>query len=109
MSDSALPEVDSDQALALVTGGAYLLDVREQNEWDTAHAPTAVLLPMSVIQDRVDEIPLDRTVYVVCHSGARSARVAAILRSEGVDAVNIAGGMLAWQAVGGEVVASSAT
>ena len=109
MSDNALPEVDSDQAIALVTGGAYLLDVREQNEWDTVHAPTAVLLPVSVIQDRVDEVPIDRTVYVVCHSGARSARVAAFLRSEGVDAVNIAGGMLAWQASGGEVVASSAT
>jgi rhodanese-related sulfurtransferase len=109
MNDASRPEIDTDEAIALIAGGAYLLDVREQNEWDAVHAPAAVLLPMSVIHERVDEVPADRTVYVVCHSGARSAKVAAFLRSEGIDAVNVAGGMLAWQAAGGEVVASSAT
>ena len=109
MADGVLVEVEIDEAIALVAAGAFLLDVREQSEWDDVHAPAAVLLPMSIIQDRVDEVPADRAVYVVCHSGARSARVAAFLRSEGRDAVNVTGGMLAWQAAGGEVVASSPT
>lgn len=101
-----LPEVSVEEAMVLVADGALLLDVREQGEWDAVHAPLAVLLPMSEIQSRVDEVPDDRTVYVICHSGGRSARVAAFLETTGRDAVNVAGGMLAWQAAGGDVVHS---
>ena len=102
-------EIDVEDAIALVADGGYLLDVREQNEWDAGHAPDAHLLPMSTIQERVAEVPHDRTVYVVCHSGARSERVTAYLRSLDLEAINVAGGMMAWQAAGGEVVQSSAT
>ena len=102
-------EIEVEDAIALVADGGYLLDVREQNEWDAGHVPGAHLLPMSTIQDRIAEVPDDRTVYGVCHSGARSARVTGYLRSLDLDAVNVAGGMMAWQAAGGEVVQSSAT
>jgi rhodanese-related sulfurtransferase len=99
-------EIEADEAIALVRAGAYLLDVRERHEWDAGHSPAAHSLPMSAIQDRVEEIPDDRDVYVVCHSGARSARVTQYLLSLDIRAVNVAGGMLAWHAAGGEVVAS---
>ena len=102
-------EIEVEQAIALVADGGFLLDVREQNEWDAGHSPDAHLLPMSVIQERFAEVPDDRTVYVICHSGGRSARVTAYLRSLDLDAINVAGGMLAWQAAGSEVVQSSAT
>ncbi|MFM9877989.1 MAG: rhodanese-like domain-containing protein [Rhodoglobus sp.] len=102
-------EIDVEQAIALTAQGAYLLDVREQSEWDAGHAPGAHLLPMSVIQQRLDEVPDDRSVYVICHSGARSARVTEYLRSLDLIAINVAGGMIAWQAAGGEMAHSPAT
>jgi rhodanese-related sulfurtransferase len=60
---------------------------------------------MSQITGRVAEIPNDRTVYVMCHSGARSAQVAQWLNLQGFDAVNVAGGILAWAGNGRPVVA----
>jgi rhodanese-related sulfurtransferase len=99
-----LREIGADEALALVAAETPLIDVRERHEWDAGHAPQAVLLPMSELQDRLSELP-DGRFLVVCHSGARSARVTAFLSSEGRDAVNVAGGMVAWHLVGGEIEA----
>ena len=102
---SSMPEVTAQEAVALVGDGAYLLDVREQSEWDAGHASRAVLLPLSELAERVDEVPSDRDVLVVCHSGMRSARATDALRGIGVDARNVVGGMLAWRDAGGVVVA----
>lgn len=100
------PEVDAREALALVAAGkGYLLDVREQPEWDLGHSPLATLVPMSQLQARIDEVPSDQHLLVVCHSGQRSARVAAALVDAGYDAENVIGGMIAWHAAGGEIVA----
>ena len=101
---SSMPEVTAQEAVALVGDGAYLLDVREQSEWDEGHAPQAVLLPLSELADRVDEVPDDRDVLVVCHSGMRSMRATAALRRAGLRAVNVEGGMLAWRDARGDVV-----
>ena len=101
--DVAMPEIGADDAVALVRDGAYLLDVREQDEWDAGHAPQAHLLPMSVIQDRIAEVPTDAQVLVVCHSGMRSMRVTDFLLKQGYDAINVTGGMIAWNAAGGEL------
>jgi rhodanese-related sulfurtransferase len=95
--------VSAEEAIALVAGGTVLLDVREHNEWDAGHAPDARLLPMSQIQSRIDEVPADTPILVVCHSGARSARVTDWLLQEGYDAANISGGMVAWQLAGGPI------
>jgi rhodanese-related sulfurtransferase len=101
---SSMPEVTAQEALALVADGGYLLDVREQSEWDEGHAPQAVLVPLSELADRVDEVPTDRDVLVVCHSGMRSMRATAALRRAGLRAVNVEGGMLAWRDAEGDVV-----
>jgi len=85
--------------------GAILLDVRERHEWDRGHSPLATLLPMSELEARFDELPVDRRVLVVCHSGQRSLRVSTALARIGYDAVSIDGGMIAWHAAGGEIVA----
>ncbi|MFD1547619.1 rhodanese-like domain-containing protein [Nonomuraea guangzhouensis] len=74
----------------------YLLDVREQDEWVAGHAPEAVHIPMTQIQGRVEEVPGDRTVYVVCRVGGRSLQVAAWLNQLGREAVNVDGGMQSW-------------
>jgi rhodanese-related sulfurtransferase len=88
-----------------VAGGAYLLDVREDDEWAAGHAPHAHHLPMFELPARLDEIPADRDVVVVCRVGARSAQVVAYLRAQGWDnVVNLDGGMIAWERAGRPLV-----
>lgn len=84
---------------------AVILDVREQDEWDAGHAPNAVHLPLSSLPARVAEVPRDRQVDVTCKAGGRSARAVAFLRDQGVDARNVEGGMMAWEAAGKKLVA----
>jgi rhodanese-related sulfurtransferase len=84
---------------------AALLDVREPDEWAAGHAPHAVHLPMSELTARIDELPEDDPLYVVCRSGGRSARVVAYLSGQGYPAINVEGGMQAWARQGREVVA----
>jgi rhodanese-related sulfurtransferase len=77
-----------------------LLDVREDDEWAAGHAPKAVHIPMGELAGRLDELSSDSSVYVVCRSGGRSARVTAYLNTNGWDAVNVDGGMQSWHAAG---------
>jgi rhodanese-related sulfurtransferase len=73
-----------------------LLDVREDDEWRAGHAPDAVHIPLAELPARFGELDLDAPLHVVCRSGGRSARAAAWLQAQGVDATNVAGGMDAW-------------
>ncbi|MDL4773573.1 MULTISPECIES: rhodanese-like domain-containing protein [Thermomonosporaceae] len=91
-----VPAVDA----ADVPQDAYLLDVREQEEWDAGHAPGAVHIPMSRLGDRAAEVPQDREVYVICRSGARSAQVTVALNQAGWLAKNVDGGMKRWAELG---------
>jgi rhodanese-related sulfurtransferase len=78
-----------------------LLDVREPHEFEAVRAPGALLIPMSAFQARADEVPTDRPILVVCHTGGRSAAVTGfLLRSGRTDVVNVAGGMEAWANAG---------
>jgi rhodanese-related sulfurtransferase len=99
-----VPEVTADEAATLVAEGALLLDVREQDEWDAGHVEAAVHLPMSRIGLEYQTLPTDRRIVCICHVGARSAAVADALRAAGWDAVNLAGGMVAWERAGLPVV-----
>jgi rhodanese-related sulfurtransferase len=80
---------------ALAEGGA-LVDVRQPQEYAEAHVPGAVLVPMDQLVSRIDEVPKDEPVYVICKVGSRSAAVAEFLTVHGYDAVNVAGGTAAW-------------
>lgn len=96
-------EIDARRAIALArAGGARLVDVREQHEWDAGHAPDAQLMPMSTFSDET-ALP-EEPLLIVCHAGVRSKRVADALAARGVDATSVAGGMVAWAAAGGDVV-----
>jgi rhodanese-related sulfurtransferase len=92
-------------AVADLPADAAMLDVREPDEWAAGHAPTARHLPMSQLTARIAELPDDDPLYVVCRSGARSARVVAYLAGQGYPAVNVDGGMQSWAAQGRTVVA----
>jgi rhodanese-related sulfurtransferase len=87
---------------------AVLLDVREDEEWTAGHAPEALHVPMSQLTGRLDEVPSADPVYVICRSGARSARVVAFLSRQGVPAVNVEGGMQSWVGSGRPLVAERA-
>jgi rhodanese-related sulfurtransferase len=97
-------EVSAAQAVELLDKNALLLDVREADEWDAGHAPQAVHIPMSELNQRADELPTDRTIVCVCHVGGRSAMVSDALNRSGWHALNLVGGMEAWQRAGFDVV-----
>jgi rhodanese-related sulfurtransferase len=74
-----------------------LLDVREPDEIETASIPWATTIPMGQIPARMDELPRDEPLVVMCHHGGRSERVAQFLEANGyADAINLAGGIDAW-------------
>ena len=87
---------------------AFVLDVRENDEWAAGHAPDAVHVPMMEIPARTGEVPADRDVYVICRMGSRSAQVVAYLQQNGFDRViNIEGGMHSWEAAGRPMVSEN--
>jgi len=91
-------DITVDEAVELVGSGAYLLDVREDDEFHAGHATLATQIPLATLPDRAGEVPRDRIVVCVCRSGGRSARAAAYLADQGIDSRNVAGGMVAWVA-----------
>ncbi len=86
----------------------FLLDVREDDEWQAGHAEGALHIPISEFVARYCELteaaPQDGRVHVICRSGGRSAQVTNYLVQQGVDAVNVDGGMQVWAATGRPVV-----
>jgi rhodanese-related sulfurtransferase len=92
----AVPEVLSTDLPA----GVFLLDVREDDEWTAGHAPDAVHVRLGELGARVDELPRDREVYVICRSGARSAYATQALTAGGLNAINVADGMTGWAVAG---------
>ncbi|MFE3634168.1 rhodanese-like domain-containing protein [Streptomyces sp. NPDC059168] len=91
----------------------FLLDVREDEEWQAGHAGGALHIPMSDFVARYGELaeaaPRDGRVHVICRSGGRSAQVTMYLIQQGVDAVNVDGGMQVWQAAGRPVITDGGT
>ncbi len=103
---AALPaEVDVAKAAELQAAGAFMLDVREPDEWAAGHIDGVTLIPLGQLPARVAEVPSDRQVVVVCRSGNRSAKGRDILLGAGYSSVtSMAGGMTAWTAAGNRVV-----
>lgn len=87
--------------------GALVLDVRMPDEYEAAHVPGALLIPLPELQERHGEIPQSEPVYVICRSGARSLAAAQFLVGVGRSPVNVAGGTEAWIQAGHPVVTGS--
>lgn len=96
VSQTDVPEVDVVELARQREQGAPLIDVREDDEYDAGHVPGAQHIPLGVVAERLNEVPADGTVYVICAKGGRSYRAAEFYRSQGIDAVNVAGGTSAW-------------
>ena len=85
------------EAHHLVEDGAFLLDVRTQEEWDDSHVPGAVLIPLAELASRTNEVPNDVDVIVMCRSGNRSQQGRDILINAGhVNVYSMDGGINEW-------------
>ncbi|WP_037960024.1 rhodanese-like domain-containing protein [Streptomyces violens] len=104
MHFASVPTVGVDE----LSPADFLLDVREDDEWEAGHAEGALHIPMSDFVARYAELtekaPEGGKVYVLCRVGGRSAQVTQYLVQQGVDAVNVEGGMQSWEAAGRPVV-----
>lgn len=96
----SVPEITVDELDELGTTNIVLIDVREPDEYAEARVPGAALIPLATVPERTDEIPKDKTVYVICAAGGRSMNAAEYLAANGWDTVNVAGGTKAWIAFG---------
>lgn len=104
----AIAEITVDELAERLAAGARLVDVREPNEYEEAHVPGAVLVPLGTVPDQVDAFRGDAPTYVICRSGARSMRACEFVAEHGVDVVNVAGGTMAWVTSGRDYATGAA-
>jgi hydroxyacylglutathione hydrolase len=97
-------EMDVKEFAAAAFAGALVVDVREPSEYAEGHVPGAMLVPLGSLGARVDELPREDRVYVICGGGNRSRTAAGLLTAAGRDAISVSGGTRAWIASGGTVV-----
>ena len=76
--------------------GLFLVDVREDYEWEAGRPAGAVHIPLGELGRRHADVPSDRPVAFICLAGMRSAQAADAFRAQGYDAHNVAGGFHAW-------------
>ncbi len=100
-ANSQPAEVSIEDAYQKYQDGAFVLDVRTPEEWNEFHAPGTTLIPLDELESRLDEVPRDQEVVVVCRSGNRSQAGRDILRQAGFDRVSsMSGGLNAWRDAG---------
>jgi rhodanese-related sulfurtransferase len=84
--------------------GLLVLDVRDDEEWAAGHVDGSVHVPLTALGARYAGLPVTEQTLVVCRVGSRSAYATAFLRQQGVDAVNLEGGLVAWARAGRPLV-----
>jgi NADPH-dependent 2,4-dienoyl-CoA reductase/sulfur reductase-like enzyme/rhodanese-related sulfurtransferase len=88
-------EVKVSQVRELVENGAFIIDAREEGEYNAGHLKNSLNIPLSQFRDRLDEIPKDKPVYIHCRSGQRSYNMVMALQNLGYENVyNISGSYL---------------
>lgn len=96
-------EVTIGELADVIERGGFVLDVREDDEWEDGHVPNATHIPMNEVSENMDKIDDGARVFVICRSGKRSMTVANFLESQGLDVVSVAGGTDAWVSSGREL------
>lgn len=93
-----IPEITAAEFLKRRSQGdsLTLLDVREDWEMSVASVQGVVHIPMAQVQARLVELDRNTEIVVLCRSGRRSLEVAKLLQLNGFQAINLAGGILAW-------------
>ena len=98
------PEIDLQAFAAAHADGAFVLDVREPDEYVAGHVRGAAPVPLAHLHRRLGVLPKGEPVYVICASGNRSRAAASLLRAAGFDAISVAGGTVGWMSRGRPVV-----
>ena len=96
---ASVPSIDVGQLRRQLASdpAPFLLDVREPWEYREGHVPGAQLIPLAELEQRVNEVPRDRPILAICHSGQRSLAAAGYLLQLGYASVsNVDGGTAAW-------------
>ena len=93
-------------AIARMSSGATVLDVRELDEWHLGHVEGSVHVPLGELPERVGSLPATPLICV-CRSGSRSLVATQFLVGAGLDAVNLDDGLLAWVFDGQPLVADN--
>jgi rhodanese-related sulfurtransferase len=93
-------EISVEEAYQKYQQDVFFLDVRTQEEWDQFHIPNTTLIPLDQLTTRLNELPQDREIVVVCRSGNRSAQARDVLLQSGFASVtSMAGGVTQWSAL----------
>jgi len=88
-------------AARVAAGEVTVIDVRNNEEWESGHIPGAKHIMLGYLPERASEIPTDKPVLVQCRAGARSAIGASILQAKGLpNVMNLSGGFGDWVAAG---------
>lgn len=93
-------EMNVDEAYQAYQSGVFVLDVRDQSEWDEYHAPNTTLIPLDQLSARLTELPKGREILVVCSAQACGQQGRDILLSSGFNAFSLKGGLSEWYARG---------
>lgn len=94
-------EISVTDAYSRYQDGAFVLDVRTVEEWNEFHAPNTTLIPLDQLTSRINEVPRDREIVVVCRSGNRSQQGRDILLNAGfANVASMTGGLNEWRALG---------
>jgi rhodanese-related sulfurtransferase len=89
--------VSVDEAHQMYTEGTFVLDVRTPEEWNEFHVPNTTLIPLDELAARVNELPKDQPIVVVCRSGNRSQAGRDILLQAGFNVTSMNGGLNQWR------------
>lgn len=102
MEIDGVPQWLPEEAKQRLDEGAVLVDVREMDEWQQARVPGALHVPLSTLAKRLGDLPQDRTLVLMCHTGQRSHTAARFLAQRGhaTPAGNLVGGIVAWATLG---------
>jgi len=94
-------EISVQQAADEREKGAFMLDVRQPEEWEQFHIPDSTLIPLGELESRLSELPRDQKIVVVCRSGNRSAKGRDLLQQAGFkEMTSMAGGVTEWKNAG---------
>jgi rhodanese-related sulfurtransferase len=95
------PNISVAEAYQKYQQGAFFLDVRSQEEWSLAHIANSQSIPLDELPGRLNDLPTDRDIVVVCLVGQRSQEGVTILRNAGFSRAScMTGGLTAWKAAG---------
>lgn len=93
----SIPEVSTQEVASRLDSNPFILDVREVAEYQDGHIPGSHLIPLGTLGARLQDLPRDQEIIVVCRSGNRSGMASRQLIGAGFKAVNMTGGMMSWR------------